>query len=316
MIRVTVLGAGTMGAQIAVAFAQAGCSVRLWGRRSEQLVDARERIDKMCLFLAEVGLSTADAQSTTERVGFASDLADAVAGADLVVEAITEDLESKQQVLSAAETHVSHQALLASTTSAISPTSIQACLRLPDRFVVAHFAQPAHLMRLVEVVPGAKTSDASTERIVGILDGIGAAPVIAPDIPGFLWARIQHAILREFATLVGAGLATPEACDRVLKEGYAVRLPAMGSFEHADLAGIDLMTGTAASAVWADLSTVNSPRDTLLGELLAKGRLGMKTGGGFYSWTDSGAEQFRMARDKQIVAHTLAVCRRRDRENL
>jgi 3-hydroxybutyryl-CoA dehydrogenase len=228
-------------------------------------------------------------------------IADAVAGAGFVIEAVVEDLRAKKAVLAAAEPSVGATTLLSSTTSALSPRAIQSDLKEPQRFVVAHYAQPAHLMRLVEVVPGAETDEAAVKACCDLLEATGKLPVRCPDIPGFLWARIQHAILREFAGLVGRGLTTPEACDLVLKEGYAVRLPAMGSFEHADLAGLDLMNSEASRAVWADLCNAREPDETPVGQLFRQGHRGMSSGHGFYDWTERDAAAFRAARDEVIL---------------
>ena len=200
-----------------------------------------------------------------------------------------------------AETASGPDTILSSTTSAIGAGTLQSALSRPELFCIAHYAQPAQLIALVEVVPGEGTDAATTDRVRDLLDRTGKTPVVCPDIPGFLWARIQHAVLREFATLVGKGLVTPEACDTILRQGYAWRLPAMGAFEHADLAGLDLLNGDAARAVWADLSNVADPADTPVGDLHAQGHTGMRSGKGFYDWTVRDAEAFRRERDLEIV---------------
>ena len=115
--------------------------------------------------------------------------------------------------------------------------------------------------------------------------------------------RTRIAVLRELASLVGQGLATPEACDTILKKGYASRLPAMGAFEHADLAGLDLMNSDALKAVWADLSNVTDPAETPLGQLYAQGHTGMRSGQGFYDWTERDPEAFKAQRDEETVQH-------------
>ena len=244
------------------------------------------------------------AEPTTDalsQITATHEAADAVAGADFVLEAISEDLTAKQMLLSQVERFVAADTILSSTTSAISPSKLQERLARPENFCVAHYAQPAQLVELVEVVPGRLTSDSATEFTMNLLTASGKRPVLCPDIPGFLWARIQHAVLREFASLVGDGMTTPEACDTVLKVGYAARLPAMGAFEHADLAGLDLLNGEAAKSVWKDLSNVTDPADTPVGELFAQGHTGMRSGNGFYDWRRRDPNRFREERDKEIV---------------
>ena len=297
-----VLGAGTMGAQIALSLASGGAHVRLWARRPASLAEAETRIEAAYNVLAENGLTDAAERSAVlARIEPDSDLDSAVSERNFVIEAISEDLSDKQELLRRAELGCADGTVMSSTTSAISPTELQSALENPASFCIAHYAQPAHLVELVEVVPGSETSESATSFTVDLLEATGKSPVVCPDIPGFLWARIQHAVLREFASLVGQGLVTPEACDRVLKEGYAARLPAMGAFEHADLAGLDLLNGTAAKAVWADLSNARDPAETPVGALFASGLTGMGSGRGFYDWTLRDAEAFKEQRDREII---------------
>lgn len=291
-----------MGAQIALALALGGVRTTLWARREETLRNAEDRISSALDFLIEAGLVDRDERTSVQaRLQTKATMADAVGDSGFVIEAVAEDIAVKQSVLKSAEDVAAPDAILSSTTSALSTTAIQDGLRRPNRFVVAHYAQPAHLVKLVEVVPGRQTAPETTETVMALLRATGKTPALCPDIPGFLWARIQHAVLREFASLVGQGLVDAETCDTILKEGYAVRLPAMGAFEHADLAGLDLMNGAAAKAVWADLSTVSDPAETLVGALFAQGHTGMRSGQGFYDWTKRDPDAFKRQRDAEIV---------------
>ncbi|MEM9476976.1 MAG: 3-hydroxyacyl-CoA dehydrogenase family protein [Pseudomonadota bacterium] len=297
-----VLGAGTMGAQIALSLALGGARVRLWARREASLTPAMERCGAGFDFMAGEGLADATKrEAVLGRITILSDLGDAVGDAAFMIEAAAEDLAVKQSLLSQAGELAAPGAVLSSTTSALSATEIQSALPKPENFCVAHYAQPAHLVELVEVVPGEATAAQTTDLTTRLLEKTGKTPVLCPDIPGFLWARIQHAVLREFASLVGKGLVTPEACDTILKVGYASRLPAMGAFEHADLAGLDLINSDAAKAVWADLSNVSDPADTPVGALFAGGKLGMKSGEGFYDWNIRDPADFQAKRDAEIV---------------
>ena len=291
-----------MGAQIAASLALGGHPVRLWGRRAAAFEDAHERMAGALGTLVEAELVASDARDAAlARIETVAELSAAVAGAGFVIEAVSEDLDLKREVLLRTEAAADEDAILSSTTSALSPSTLQDGLARPGRFVVAHYAQPAHLVKLVEVVPGNATDAATTEAVIALLRASGKTPVTCPDVPGFLWARIQHAVLREFATLVGRGLTTPDVCDTILREGYAVRLPAMGAFEHADLAGLELMNGPAAKAVWADLSNVADPAETPVGALFADGRSGMAAGAGFYDWRTRDPDAFKRSRDAEIV---------------
>ncbi len=291
-----------MGAQIALSLALGGCSVQLYGRRSEGLEEAKERIADGLEFLVDSQLAEdGQVEEVMGRLSFTTTLDAAVSDAGFVIEAVAEDLEIKQDLLGRTEALVDPDTILSSTTSAISATDIQSKLKRPGSFCIAHYAQPAHLVALVEVVPGQQTLDGTAAAVEELLKATGKAPVRCPDIPGFLWARIQHAVLREFATLVGKGVVTAEACDTILRQGYAARLPAMGAFEHADLAGLDLLNSSAAKAVWADLSNVTDPAQTPVGALFQQGKFGMKTGEGFYNWRQRDPEEFKRARDQEIV---------------
>ena len=290
-----------MGAQIALSLALGGARVALWGRRAASVAEAEERIRAAASFLVEQGLENRAPERARERVATTTEIEEAVSSAGFVIEAVVEEIGTKQSLLRRAESACSDDAILSSTTSAIGAGKIQSALDRPERFCIAHYAQPAHLVALVEVVPGDQTSTDTTEAISELLRQTGKTPVLCPDIPGFLWSRVQHAVLREFATLVGKGLATPEACDTILKQGYAWRLPAMGAFEHADLAGLDLINSAASKEVWADLSNVTDPAGTPVGQLFAEGHTGMRSGQGFYDWTLRDPEEFKAARDVEIV---------------
>ena len=300
--RCTVLATGTMGAQIALSLAIGGAEVRLWGRRAITLPDALTRCEQGFDTLTEHGLAEAgDRKKVLASITTHPELAESVAGSGFIIEAAIEDLQIKQDLLKRAEAVAASEAILSSTTSGISATRLQSALVRPQNFCIAHYAQPAHLVELVEVVPGTDTSESATAETTRILKETGKIPVLCPDIPGFLWARIQHAILREFATLIGKGLVTPEACDTILKVGYASRLPAMGAFEHADLAGLDLINSPASRAVWSDLSRVSDPDETPVGSLHSVGKLGMKSGEGFYDWNERDPAEFLVRRDEEII---------------
>lgn len=297
-----VLGPGTMGGQIALSLALGGAEVMLWGRREETLAPALKRCRQGFDLLVSQGLAeVADRGAVLARISAHADLGQAASAKGFVIEAVAEDIGVKQDLLVRAEAHAPVDAILSSTTSALSATEIQSALRRPQNFCIAHYAQPAHLVELVEVVPGKESSERTVTETTRILNESGKTPVSCPDVPGFLWARIQHAVLREFASLVGRGLVTPEACDTILRIGYASRLPAMGAFEHADLAGLDLINSEAAKAVWADLSNASDPADTPVGALFAAGNLGMKSGKGFYDWTVRDPDDFKAQRDAEII---------------
>lgn len=296
-----VLGSGVMGADIALSLSLGGEQVRLWGRREQGLASARERIALGAAFVADHGLATREAaEAAVARVRTTTELPEAMEGASYGIEAITEDLAAKQALLRTVEACAVDEVVLASTTSSLSPTRLAERLVRPERFVVTHYAQPAHLMMLVEVVPGRRTSEETVEYACALLRRTDKLPARCADIPGFVWSRLQQALLREFTFLVRRGDVDPETCDLVLKYGFAHRLPAMGTFEHADLAGLDLM-GEMAREIWPDLSNDVDPDSGPIGELRRAGATGMAAGRGFYDWTTRDAARLRRERDEEIV---------------
>ncbi|WP_068086671.1 3-hydroxyacyl-CoA dehydrogenase family protein [Polycladidibacter stylochi] len=297
-----VLGAGTMGCQIAFSYAFAGKPVMLWARREAALIEAQQTMADTYDFLVSEELARAeDKENTLALIGYSDDLATSVNGASFIIEAIAEDMALKQELLQRVEALCPEQAILASTTSALCASDLQKALKRPEQFCVAHYIQPAHLMALVEVVAGQKTSKGTVEQLKSILAETGKTPVECPDIPGFLFARIQHVILREFADLQSKGLVSAEACDTIMRQGYAARLPAMGPFEHADLAGLDLLNSAGAKAVWADICNHTDPAQSSVGALNAQGHTGMKSGQGYYDWHKRDSKAFKQQRDKEII---------------
>uniref|UniRef100_A0A7C2WQE3 3-hydroxyacyl-CoA dehydrogenase family protein n=1 Tax=Thermorudis sp. TaxID=1969470 RepID=A0A7C2WQE3_9BACT len=220
-------------------------------------------------------------------------------GLDVVVEAIAERLDAKQDLLRNAEELVAPTAVLASTTSGLSATALGSALRRPERFVVAHYANPPHLMPVVEVVKGRQTSEATADLVLRLLRHTGKRPVLVrKDVPGFIFNRLQYALMREAVALVRDGVATPEDVDAIVKYGYALRLPAVGPLEMVDLVGLEIYE-TIATYLWPDLDCSKEP--TVLRELLAKGAKGMVAGQGFYRWTPETIEALLRARDAEIV---------------
>jgi 3-hydroxybutyryl-CoA dehydrogenase len=300
--RIAVLGSGVMGSDIALSFALAGIDAVVWGRRAAGVDASRERAARNGAFMVRERLATAaDVEAALGRLAYETDVEAALDGGPrLAIEAVSEELELKRDLLGRAEALLDAEALLASTTSALSPTALAAGLARPERFVVMHYAQPAHLMMLVEVVAGERTADETVADAIALLARTGKQAAVCPDIPGFLWSRLQQAVLRELVHLLDRGQVTPEDCDRVLRFGFGSRLPALGPFEHADLVGLDLITDQAA-AVWPDLAQQTSPDGTALARLRAAGEKGMAQGRGFYAWTEESADAVRGRRDRELA---------------
>ena len=283
--RIAVIGAGLMGHGIAQAFAGAGLAVSIHdadpARRAGVPGRIRESLERLGADPAAAG-----------RVTPADTLAAAVADTDVVIEAVPEDLELKKRVFAEIEAAAPPDALLASNTSVIPITQIMTGLGNRRRAMGTHWWNPPHQIPLVEVVQAEGTGDAEIEAMMALLAGIGKKPVhVRRDVPGFIGNRLQHAMWREAIALVQAGVCDAATVDEVVKESFGRRLSVLGPLENADLVGTDL-TLMVHRYVLHDLDRTPGPLP-LLEELVAAGRLGMKTGGGFRDWTEAEAQAVR-----------------------
>lgn len=280
---VAVIGAGTMGHGIAQVAAQAGADVTLHDRDPGALPRALERIRANLDRGVSLGKVGADARrETLERLRTAERLADAVAGADLVVEAAPESLELKRALFREVEHEVGTGTLLATNTSSLSIAEIAAGLRTPRRFLGLHFFNPVHVMALVEVVWGPETGRPELERAVSFVRGLGKEPVVVKDSPGFASSRLGVLLGLEAMRMVEEGVAAPEDVDRAMELGY--RHP-MGPLRLTDLVGLDVRLGIAEYLHERLGSEAFRPPE-ILRRMVSEGKLGRKTGQGFYRWED------------------------------
>lgn len=296
-----IIGTGTIGPSLAVTFALHGFGTRLVGRRAAALPAAEAEMARAAGELEAAGLLPESAAGWQARIQAGTDLAAAVAGADIVVEAIAEDVEAKQALLAEIEPLLAEDAVIASGTSGLAVDEIGAHLRHPRRFLVAHFANPPHLMPAVEMVPGSATAPEIMDRACAIVAALGKEPVrLARDLPGHLFNRLQFALFREALALVRDGVATPGEIDKIVKHGYALRLALEGPFEKADLVGVPLMAAIARY-LFPSLDTSTAP--DLLDRLIAEGRLGAKAGRGVHDWRERDPAAVVAARNAEIIRH-------------
>lgn len=283
--RVAVIGAGLMGCGIAQVFATAGRRVRVYDSRAEALAIVHSRIGD-----GLAGLGQSD--SVLDQVELAQTLDSAVADAEVVIEAVVEDLAVKQRVFAALDAHTPPDALLATNTSVISISAIAESTRRPERVLGTHWWNPAPLIPLVEVVPGKHTAAVSVDRMVSLLTAVGKRPVrLKRDVPGFIGNRMQHALWREAFAIVEAGIADPEDVDEVVKSSFGARLAVLGPIENADLVGLD-MTKAIHDYLLPYLDAGDGV-SRIVNERVEEGALGMKTGRGLRSWTAEEADAVR-----------------------
>jgi len=264
---VAVVGAGLMGRRIAGVIARAGLPV--------VLNDSQPAVLDSALLEARSMAPEAD------LVGQA-DLVAAVANADLIIEAIVEDLDAKRELFAAARA-AAPKALLASNSSVIPISRIAEGLSGADRTVGMHWWNPPDLIPIVEVIRGEHTSTESMDTAVVVLDFVGKIPVrVQRDVPGFVGNRLQHALWREAIDLVASGVCDAETVDLVVRNTIGLRLGEMGPIENADFVGLDLTLAIHDQV----LPSINSDphASPLLRDKVAAGELGAKSGQGFLAW--------------------------------
>jgi 3-hydroxybutyryl-CoA dehydrogenase len=277
---VAVIGAGTMGHGIAQVAAVAGFQTRLYD------IDAAVRAHALALVEAnldrgvELGkLEPAARNAALESLIARGDAAEAAADADLVIEAVPEDLALKQRVLAEFAAHVAPDAILASNTSSLSISRIGEGVPGPERLVGLHFFNPVHIMSLVEVVRGERTAERVLENSRSFVEALGKEPIVVNDSPGFASSRLGVAIGLEAIRMLEAGVASANDIDRAMELGY--RHP-MGPLRLTDLVGLDVRLKIARS-LHSELGERFRP-PALLERLVEEGKLGRKTGQGFYTW--------------------------------
>ncbi|ORT57060.1 3-hydroxyacyl-CoA dehydrogenase family protein [Streptomyces sp. CB03238] len=272
MLTVAVVGAGLMGHGIAEVFAAAGHPVRL------------HDLDSGALHRAVDALGGTDG-----AVDGSTDLATAVTGADLVVEAVAEHLEVKRDLFARLDRLLPH-ALLATNTSVLPVSGIAERTARPERVVGTHWWNPPGLIPVVEVVRGSHTSERTMTRTTALLTSLGKLPVrVERDVPGFVGNRLQHALWREAIALVADGVCSAETVETVVRNTIGLRLGAMGPLENADYVGLDL-TLAIHDAVLPALNRSPAP-SPLLRDLVAAGDLGAKSGRGFLTWPDGSRDR-------------------------
>ncbi len=303
--RIAVVGAGLMGHGIAQEFALAGYQVRLHDLSDDRLRAALTSIRANLRRLSSLGrLESTRIDPALAAITTSTDLGRIVSGAELVIEAIVEELGAKHALLRSLEALCGQHTLIASNTSSFMPSRLAEAVSCPDRLLVAHYFNPPYLIPVVEIVPGPATSSDTIAAMVGLLENVGKAPVVLmKEATGFVGNRLQFALFREALAIVEQGIADPQAVDQVVRFGFGRRLAAAGPFEVFDLAGLDTIAAIAAE-IFPELATA-SPSGQQVPELLhqkvQQGELGVKSGRGFHEWTDEKIEELRKRLTQALV---------------
>lgn len=279
-LRVAVIGGGTMGNGIAQVFAMHGSQVQLIDVDDAAIDRARAAIDQSLQRLVKKEkLSSDEAQAVLARLEGTTDFG-RTADRDLVVEAVPERFEIKKAVFQKLDANTGPHCILASNTSSISITKIAATTERADRVIGMHFMNPVPIMKLVEVIRGNDTSDATADFVVRHSEALGKVPVVAEDYPGFVSNRVLMPMINEAVFCLMEGVATREAIDEIMKLGMA---HPMGPLALADFIGLDVCL-EILDVLKDGLGDDKYRACPLLRRMVAAGHLGRKTGRGFYEY--------------------------------
>ncbi len=278
---IAVLGAGTMGHGIAQVCASAGLDTRLFDIDEDALSRARGQISANLDRGVDLGkVEPVQRDATLDRLMLETDLEAAVGDTQIVVEAAPERLELKRELLGRAATGVTADCLLASNTSSLSITAIAEPLPGPERVIGIHFFNPVHIMALVEVVRGDRTAERAVEQARSFAVRLGKQPIVVRDSPGFASSRLGLALGLEAIRMVQENVASPADIDRAMELGY--RHP-MGPLRLTDLVGLDVRL-EIARYLSRELGDERFRPPELLERMVEEGKLGKKSGEGFYRW--------------------------------
>jgi 3-hydroxybutyryl-CoA dehydrogenase len=305
--RVAVLGPGRIGRQIALAFALGGCRVVLVDLKTRSvadservLADARAELARDVRLMVEEGL-VADADEASalgrieDRVGL-GDLGDCA----FVQEALPESVELKRETFKRMTGRIASDTIVASTSSTISPSHLADAVDRPERFLVAHWLNPAHIIPLVEVVPGPQTAPATVTATLERLEALGKVPVRCNDSPGFIGPRMQVLLMNEAVRLVEEGVATPEDVDKAFRAGMGFRYASVGIFEFIDWGGVDVLY-RASRYMSEAVGDARFKPARLVEQKMAYNELGPKTGRGFFDYTGERRHAFEIEKIRALL---------------
>jgi len=283
MIRqISVIGTGTMGRGIAYLSAVAGYETVIHDIDVAALDAAKASLESMLKKGVEKGkVNESAAKEAMARVHLASELEPAVSGADLIIEAVPENFDLKKDLFAQADLFCGEETILASNTSSLSITRLASNVERRDRFVGLHFFNPPHLMKLIEIVRGERTSDDTIARVREVAEKMGKQPIVVRDSPGFATSRLGVAIGLEAIRMLEEGVGSAEDIDHAMELGYN---HPMGPLRLSDLVGLDVRLGIAEYLASTLGPRFDPPR--LLRDMVAAGKLGKKTGEGFYKWNE------------------------------
>ena len=278
---IAVIGAGTMGNGIAHVFAQKGFKVNLIDTQEAVLAKAIQTIQKnLDRQLTKNSIDKSTKASTISNITTKTSIQEGVTNADLVVEAATENSDIKKSIFEQLDQYAPSHCILASNTSSISITDLAAVTKRPNQVIGMHFMNPVPVMKLVEIINGQQTSEATTETIVTLTKTIDKIPCVVKDFPGFIANRILMPMINEAIIALSEGVSDAATIDQIMKLGMA---HPMGPLQLADYIGLDVCKNIMIIMQEGFQNDKYAP-SPLLVQLVAEGKLGVKTGQGFYTY--------------------------------
>lgn len=296
---ITIAGAGTMGSSMGETFAKYGYNVILYDIFPQALEKAKNLISlNQQTEVSEGILTQEESENLLSKIQYSSDI-NCFAAADFVVEAILEKIDIKHKFWEEVSSIVPTDSVLCSNTSGLSITKIAEVVTNPERFAGMHWINPPHIIPLIEVIKGEKTTEESSKVVYDLAIKVGKKPVIVKDAPGFVLNRIQFAIMRECLHIAEEGIASTEGIDNVMKHGLGLRYACLGPFQVADLGGLDIFHNIS-SYLFADLSIADDSFG-LLKECFENNQYGVKSGAGFYDYSNGKDEEAIKYRDTMFT---------------
>ncbi|MFJ5769294.1 3-hydroxyacyl-CoA dehydrogenase family protein [Psychrobacillus sp. NPDC093180] len=301
MENVSIIGCGTMGHSIALSAAWAGQSVKVYGINEKDLENADKGLqNKLKVMTDNDVFDEATAKQIREKIVLSTSLEETIAGSTFIFEVIPEVLDMKKEMYKQMESMISEEVVIASNTSGFKPSLLAEEMQYPNRFVVTHFWNPAHLIPLVEIVKSEKTDEQTVERAMQVIKDMNKQPILLnKEIPGFIGNRLQYALFREAQSLLDAGVATKEDIDAAVTYSIGRRLPVTGPLMTADMGGLDVFSAIS-NYLFEDLS-MDQKSGTVLSKLVEENKLGDKNGEGFYTWDAEFSEQKNAEREQTLI---------------
>lgn len=297
MKRAAVIGLGTMGPGMAATLARGGMDVDVFDTSADALKRTEGDVKTAHAVLERIG---GPAAAKPGEIRYHTDLKACVANSEFVIESVPERADIKTKVFAELDKLAPADCILASNTSGIPITKLQAATTKPGRVVGMHWSNPPHVIPVIEVIAGNHTTQATVDATTAVIKGLGLLPVVVKkDVPGFVENRVLYAIMRECVALAEQGVIGPEDLDTCVKWGIGFKLAVIGPLELLDVAGLDIYEAVA-SYLNADLDK-RGDVSPMITERTKRGELGMKTGKGIYSYTPELIQQLRMQRAQKLV---------------